>query len=115
MKENGSPGIICIVCNQGLHHPSEHGTSSIGDHLVAKSQITKLNELTESDATESTSSIVDETDLPILKRLGSRGITIVSLESKFIFHIKVLSILTGLTDRTLQTASEGLSNCRISP
>jgi len=43
MEENGSPGIICIVCHQVLRHPSEHGTSSMGKHLVAKAHIAKLN------------------------------------------------------------------------
>jgi len=34
--ETGSAGIICIVCHQVLHHPSEHGTSSMGKHLLAR-------------------------------------------------------------------------------
>ena len=42
-----------------------------------------LNELTESEVTELTSTTVDETALAILKRQGSRGITIVSLQRKF--------------------------------
>src|SRR5258705_4805108 len=36
MEENGSPGLICIVCHQVLRHPSEHGTSSMGKHLLEK-------------------------------------------------------------------------------
>jgi len=44
--ETGSPGIICIVCHQVVRHPSEHGTSSMGKHLLAKAHIAKLNELT---------------------------------------------------------------------
>jgi len=115
MEENGSPGSICIVCYQVLRHPSEHGISWIGKKLLAKSRITKLNELTESEITELTSSTVDETALAILKRQGCQGIRIVSVQSKFIFHIYVLSILTELTDKTLQTGSKGLSNCQISP
>jgi len=79
IEETGSPGIICIVCHQVLCHPSEHGTSSMGRHLLAKAHIAKLNELTESEITELTSSTVDETALAILKRQGSRAITIVSL------------------------------------
>jgi hypothetical protein len=79
IEETGSPGIICIVCHQVLRHPSEHGTSSLGKHLLAKAQIAKLNELTESEVTELTSSTVDETALAILKRQGSQGVTIVSL------------------------------------
>jgi len=79
MEETGGPGIICIVCHQVLHHPSEHGTSSMGKHLLAKAHIAKLNELTDSEVTELTSSTVDETALAVLKRQGSRVITIVSL------------------------------------
>jgi len=87
IEETGSPGIICIVCHQVLRHPSEHGTSSIGKHLLAKAHIAKLNELTESEVTESTSSTVDEAALAILKRQGSCGITIVSSQEKLIGDI----------------------------
>jgi len=86
--ETGSPGIICIICHQVLCHPSEHGTSWMGKHLRAKVHIAKLNEFKESDVTELTSSTVDETALAILKRQGSRGITIVSLRRKIKFDIK---------------------------
>ena len=51
IEETGCPGIICIVCHQVLHHPSEHGTSSMGEHLLANAHIAKVNELTESDVT----------------------------------------------------------------
>jgi len=88
IEESGSPGIIGIVCHQVLRHPSEHGTSSIGKHLLAKAHIAKLNELTESEVTELTSSTVNETAFAILKRQGSRGITIVSLQRKTIFDIQ---------------------------
>jgi len=44
MEESGSPDVICIVCHQVLRHPSEHGTSSMGKHLLAKAHIAKLNE-----------------------------------------------------------------------
>ena len=71
MAENGSPGIICIVCYQVLCHPSAHGASSMGKHLLAKAHIAKLNELTESEITELTCSTVDETALAILRRQGS--------------------------------------------
>jgi hypothetical protein len=87
IEETGSPGIICIVCHQVLRHPSEHGTSSMGKHLLAKAHIAKLNELTESEVAELTSTTVDETALAILKRQGSRGITIVGLLRKFRFDI----------------------------
>jgi len=88
IEETGRPGIICIVCHQVLRHPSQHGTSSKGKHLLAKAHIAKLNELTESEVTELTSSLVDETALAILKMQGSRGITIVSVQRKTIFDIQ---------------------------
>jgi hypothetical protein len=72
IAETGSPGIICIVCHQVLCHPSEHGTSSMGKHLLAKAHIAKLNKLTVSEVTKLTSSTVDETTLAILKRKGCR-------------------------------------------
>jgi hypothetical protein len=43
IEEHGSPSIICIVCHQVLRHPSEHGTCSVGKHLLAKAHIAKLN------------------------------------------------------------------------
>jgi len=89
IEETGSPGIIYIVCHQVRRHPPEHGTSSMGKHLLAKAHIAKLNELTESEVTELTSSTVDEAALAILKRQGSRGITIVSLQRKTIFDIQL--------------------------
>jgi hypothetical protein len=71
IEETRSPGIICIVCHHVLRHPSDHTTSSIGKHSLAKAHIAKLNELTVSDVTEFTSSMVDETPLAKLKRQGS--------------------------------------------
>jgi hypothetical protein len=88
IEETGSPGIICNVRHQVLRHPPEHGTSCMGYDLLAKAHIAKLNELTESDVTELTSSMVDETALAILKRQGSRGITIVRLQRNIIFDIQ---------------------------
>jgi len=88
-EETGSPGIICIVCHQVVRHPSEHGTSSMGKHLLAKGHIAKWNELTESEVTELTSSREDETAFAILKRQGSRGITIVSVPRKMILDIQL--------------------------
>jgi hypothetical protein len=90
IEATGSPGIICIVCHRILHHPSEHGTSSMGKHLLAKAYIPKLNELTKSDITKLTSSTVDETAMDILKRQGSRGITTVHSLSQIIFDIQVV-------------------------
>jgi len=89
IDDTGSPGIICIVCHQVLRHPSEHGTSSMGKHLLAKAHIPKLNELTESEVTELTSSTVDGTALAILKRHGSCGITILSVPRKMILDIQL--------------------------
>jgi len=89
IEGTGSPGIICIVCHQVLCHPLEHGTSSMGKHLLAKAHITKLNELTESEVTELTSSMVDETPLAILTSQGSRGITIVSLQRKIRIDVQL--------------------------
>jgi hypothetical protein len=88
IEETGCPGIMCIVCHRVLHHPSEHGTSSMGKRFMAKAHIAKLKELTESEVTELTNSTVDETALAILKRQRSRGITIVSLQRKTIFDIQ---------------------------
>jgi len=90
IEETGSPGIICIIYHQVLRHPSEHGTSSMVKHLLAKAHITKLNELTESEVTELTSSTVDEIALAILKRHGSRGITIVYSQSQIIFDVQCI-------------------------
>jgi len=89
IEETRNPCIICIVCHQVLCHPSEHGTSSMAKHLRAKAHVAKLNELTESEVTESTCSTVDETALAILKRQGSRGVTIVYSKSEIIFDIQV--------------------------
>jgi hypothetical protein len=44
IEENGSPDIICIFCHPVFRHPSEHGTSSMEKHLLAKAHITNLNE-----------------------------------------------------------------------
>jgi hypothetical protein len=43
----------------------------MGKHLLEKDHIAKLNELTESEVTELTSTMVDETELAILQRQGS--------------------------------------------
>ena len=87
IEESGYPGIVCIVCHQVHRHPTEHGTSSMCKHLLAKAHISKLNTLTMSEVTELTSSTVDETALAILKRKGCRGIPIVSSQMKFKFNI----------------------------
>jgi len=87
--ETGRPGIMCIICHPVLRYPSEHGTSSMEKHLLAKAHIAKLNELSQSKVTEMTSSMVDETALAILQRQGCRGITIVCSQRKIIFDIQV--------------------------
>jgi len=82
IEKTGSPSFICIICHQVLWHSSEHGTRSMGKYLVAKGHIAKLNKVTVSDVTELTSSTVAANALAILKRQGSRGIPIVSLQRK---------------------------------
>jgi len=81
--------IICVVFHQVLRHPSEHGTSLMGKHFVGKAHIAKLNKSSQSTLTQLTSSMVDETDLDILKRKVSRGITMVSSRRIFLFDIQV--------------------------
>jgi hypothetical protein len=88
MEKTGSPGIVCIVCHQVLCHPSAHGTSSMGKRFLANVHFAKLNELIVSEVTKVTSSTFDKTALAILMRQGSRGILIVSLQTKFKFNIQ---------------------------
>jgi hypothetical protein len=88
IDESHCLSIIHIVCHQLLRHASDHETSLMGKHLLAKAHIATLNELTESEVTELTSLTVDETVLAILKRQGSQGITIVSLPRKIIIDIQ---------------------------
>jgi hypothetical protein len=85
---SGCSGIIFIISHEVLHHPSQHGTSSMRKPLLAKAHIRKLHGLMESEVTELSSSTVDETTLAILKRQGSWGITIVSLLTKILFEIQ---------------------------
>jgi len=61
----------------------------MGKHFLAKAHIAKLNQLTESEVNKLTSSMVDETALACLKRQGSRRITIVNLQRKFISDIQL--------------------------
>jgi len=60
-----------------------------GEALACKSHIATLNELTESEVSELTSSTDDETALSIVKKQGSCGITLVSLQRKFISTIQL--------------------------
>jgi hypothetical protein len=48
----------------------------MGKHLLAIAYIAKLNKSSESEVTQLTSSMVDETALAILERQGCPGITI---------------------------------------
>jgi len=89
IEETGSPGMICIICHPVRRHPSEHRTSSMEQYLLAKADITKVNQVTELEVTELTSLTVDETALAIMKRQRSRGFTIVSSQRNFIFFIQV--------------------------
>jgi hypothetical protein len=73
----------------------------MGKHVQANAHIAESNQLTVSEVSELTSSTAAEIVLAILKRQGSRGIPIVSLQRITKFTIQVLSILTELTDKTL--------------
>jgi len=115
IEETSSPEIICIVCHQVLRHPSEHGTRSMGIHLLAKVHIAKSNELTELEVSKLTSTTVDETELAILKRQGCRRISAVSWQRVFISDNWILSILIKFTDKPLYCGSCGHSNGQISP
>jgi len=64
----------------------------MGKQLLAKAHIAKLNELTELEVSELITTTIDETALAILKRQGSRVITIVRMQRKIIFVSKILSI-----------------------
>jgi len=115
IEETGSPGIICIICHQVLRHPSEHGTSSMGKHLLTEGHMATLNESTESEETKYTSSTVDEAALATLKRQGSRGIRIVCSQWEFIFDIQVDPYwLTWQTKRS-KVADKDFETSRISP
>jgi hypothetical protein len=66
----------------------------MGKHLLVKAHIAELNELTESQVAELTSTTVDETALATSKRQGSHGISIVNLQNKLIFESHITCILT---------------------
>jgi len=100
-EETGSTSIIDFILLYVLCHPSEPGTSPMGTHWLAKEHNTKLNELTESEVSELTSTTITETKLTILKRKGSQGITIESLQRKFIFVSEILSRSIQLTNTIL--------------
>jgi hypothetical protein len=60
----------------------------MGRHLLAKPHIAKSTESTDLEVTELTSSMVDEGALGILTMPGSRGITIVSVQTQIILDIQ---------------------------
>jgi len=60
-----------------------------GETLAGKAHIASSKELEESEVTELTTLTVDETALAILKRQGSRGITMASSQRLIIFDIQV--------------------------
>lgn len=68
IEDTRSTGSICIMCHQVCCHSSEHGTSSMGKHLLVKGHIAKLKSLTETELTKLRSTTVDETALAIQKR-----------------------------------------------
>jgi len=61
----------------------------MGKHLLAKAQIAKSNELTQSEVTELTSLMVDKTALAIRKRQESQRITIISSQRNIRFDIHI--------------------------
>jgi hypothetical protein len=61
----------------------------MGTHLMAKAHIANLVKFTESEVTQLTNATVDKPSLAIVKRQGSQGITIVSLQRKIIFDIQL--------------------------
>jgi hypothetical protein len=89
INETCGSGIISVKNNQLSHLLSVHGTSAMGQYLLAKGFIVKLKEWTESNVIELTSSTMDDKALSISKRQGSRGVTIATLRWKLIFDILV--------------------------
>jgi hypothetical protein len=77
IEETGSTGFISIVCHHILRHPSEHETSSVGKPLLAIAHTATLIESSESEVTQLTSSMDDETALAIVKRQRRPGIGVV--------------------------------------
>lgn len=101
--ENGSPGIICIVCHQVLAHPSENGTSTMGKHLTTKAHKLQLDKLTQSDLSIITGTAGEEQALAVLKKKGSHGVMVASHSYQTEANQKLKIILTILTDRTFKS------------
>jgi len=85
IAETSRHGIIYIICGEVLRNPTEHGTSPIGKHILAKVDIAIFNELPLSKVSELTCTTVQETALAIRQRKGSQTITIVGSLRRFIF------------------------------
>jgi hypothetical protein len=78
LEVSGSPGMLCVVCHHVRHHLPDYGTGLVGTQLQTTAQIAKLDELTVSESTELTGSMVDETALTMLRAHSSQGNQIVS-------------------------------------
>jgi len=63
IEETASPCIIFTVCHHVQPHPSHHGTSSMGKHLLAKVHIAELNK-------SQSQKFLNWQVQPLLKRLG---------------------------------------------
>jgi hypothetical protein len=110
IEDTSNPGIRCMICYPVLQHTSEHMISSMGIHLLAKVQMAKSSELTESEVSELKRTTVDETALAIANTPGSHGITIVRLQKKLSCDSFVVLILTSLAETTIKTSSTGHPN-----
>jgi hypothetical protein len=81
----------------------------MGTPMVADAHSTKQKERIGTEVAEFTCSTVKDIGLAMLKWHQSCVIILGSVQWKYIFVIEVLSILTAIPDRMLQTGSEGLS------
>jgi len=78
-----------LYCLSSSSSPSISTWDQLNEETLAgNAHIAKLDKITESEVTELTGSTVDETALAILKRQGSRGIAIASLQWEIRFDIK---------------------------
>jgi hypothetical protein len=93
------------VYHQVLPHPSEHGTGSMGYHMLATAYSTKLHKLSSLEVTDFTISMLNKAALARMMRKEGGGSTIASLDTKFTCDISVISILTELTGKALVTGT----------
>jgi len=93
-EENGSPGIICLVCHQVLWHQSHHGTGWMGKHLLAKAHITNVKRINRvrGDWIEWLNGRWNSIGHP--EESGSRRFTIGSSLCQIIFDIQVVPYWT---------------------